>query len=96
MGRKFTWRFLALVKWPLLKAPLLGAVAVGFAVSMAQFVTAQLVAAGRYSTLPMEAVTLASGSNRPLFAAYALVLMLVPLVVFVSASFFGKARWNKG
>ncbi len=40
------------VKAPLLKAPLLTAVAVGFAVSMVQFLPAQLLGAGRYSTLP--------------------------------------------
>ena len=49
------------VKLPLLKAPLLTSAAIGFAVSIVQFVPAQLIAAGRYSSLPMEAVTLSSG-----------------------------------
>ena len=89
-----SWRFYFRIKLPLLKAPLLGAAAVGFAVSMAQFVTAQLAAAGRFSTLPMEAVTLASGSNRPLFATYALALMLLPLLVFLLASIFSRSRWS--
>ena len=48
-------KFLIQIKWPMLKAPLLSSLAVGFAVSFAQFVPAQLVAAGRYSTLPIEA-----------------------------------------
>ena len=38
------WRRVTL---PLLKAPLLTAAAIGFAVSIAQFVPAQLIAAGR-------------------------------------------------
>ncbi len=91
-----SWRFYFRIKLPLLKAPLLGAAAVGFAVSVAQFVSAQLAAAGRFSTLPMEAVTLASGSNRPLFAASALALMVLPLMAFLLASHFSKSRWKPG
>ena len=87
---RFWWR----VKVPLLRAPLASAGAIGFAVSMAQFVPAQLIAAGRYSTLPMEAVTLASGGNRPLTAAYALALAIPPALVFVAASIAGRQRWS--
>ena len=89
-----TLKFLIQIKWSMLKAPLLSSVAVGFAVSFAQFVPAQLVAAGRYSTLPMEAVTLSSGSNRPLTAAFALLLMVPPLAIFLLSNFYGKQRWG--
>lgn len=82
------------VKLPLLKAPLLIAAAIGFAVSIAQFVPAQLIAAGRFSTLPMEAVTLASGGNRPLTAAFALALSLPPMVAFLAAALLGRPRWR--
>jgi len=82
------------VKLPLLKAPVLGAAAIAFAVAIAQFVPAQLIAAGRYSTLPMEAVTLASGGNRPLTAAYALALAVPPLLAFLAASLLGRPRWR--
>jgi len=88
------FQFLFGIKWPMLKAPLLSSAAVGFAVSFAQFVPAQLVAAGRYSTLPIEAVTLSSGSNRALTAAFALLLMTPPLVVFSAGSYFGRSRWR--
>ncbi|MDE2383876.1 MAG: ABC transporter permease [Alphaproteobacteria bacterium] len=87
-------RFLARVKWPLLRAPLASAAAVGFAVSFAQFISAQLVAAGRFSTLPMEAVTLASGVNRPLTAAFGLLLMAPPLLVFLLAGLAARPRWS--
>jgi putative thiamine transport system permease protein len=87
-------RFLTTIKWPLLKAPLFAAAAVGFAVSIAQYVPAQLAAAGRFSTLPMEAVTLTTGSNRALLAAYALVLMLLPLFAFVLSGILGRSRWS--
>lgn len=87
-------RFLLRIKWPMLKAPILAAAAVGFAVSAAQFVTAQLAAAGRFSTLPMEAVTLSSGGNRPLIAAYGFALTLLPLAAFLLAAHFGRPRWR--
>ena len=87
-------RFLFRIKWPMLKAPILAAVATGFAVSVAQFVPAQLAAAGRFSTLPMEAVTLSAGGNRPLIATFGLALMLLPLVVFLLAGWFGQPRWR--
>jgi putative thiamine transport system permease protein len=86
--------FLTSIKWPLLKAPLLSTWAVAFAVSVVQFVPAQLAAAGRFSTLPMEAVTLSSGGNRGLIAAYALTLAVLPLLAFTIASRFGRARWH--
>lgn len=88
--------FLFKVKWPLLKAPLLSAFAVGFAVSIAQYVPAQLAAAGRYSTLPIEAVTLSSGGDRALMAAYGAALMALPLMVFLAASQLSRPRWRKG
>ena len=86
--------FLLRVKWPLLKSPIASALAVGFAVSFAQYVPAQLVSAGRFTTLPIEAVTLASGGNRSLTAAFALLLMVPPLVAFVTAAWFGRPRWR--
>jgi putative thiamine transport system permease protein len=87
------WHFWRAVKAPLLKSPLLSALAVGFAVSLAQFVPAQLIAAGRFSTLPMEAVTLASGGNRSLTAAFALLLAAPPAAAFLITAWFGKSRW---
>jgi putative thiamine transport system permease protein len=82
------------VKWPMLKAPLLSAFAVGFAVSVMQFVPAQLAAAGRFSTLPMEAVTLSAGGNRALIATYGLALTLLPFIVFVLAGWLSRPRWK--
>jgi putative thiamine transport system permease protein len=82
------------VKLPLLKAPLLTASGIGFAVSIVQFVPAQLIAAGRFSTLPMEAVTLSSGGSRPLTAAFALALAMPPLLAFLAAALLGRPRWR--
>lgn len=87
------WRGWWRVTAPLLRGPLFTAAAIGFAVSMVQFVPAQLIAAGRYATLPMEAVTLAAGGNRPLLAVHALALALPPLAAFLLAARFGRVRW---
>ena len=84
------WRVTA----PLLRGPLLVAAAIGFAVSLVQFVPAQLIAAGRHATLPMEAVTLSAGSNRPLLAAYAVALAVPPLLAFLLAARLGRVRWH--
>ena len=89
-----TLKFFIAIKLPLLKAPILSALAVGFAVSFGQFIPAQLIGAGRFSTLPIEAVTLTSGANRPLTAAFAFLLMLPPLLVYVAAARFGRSRWS--
>ncbi len=89
-GLQRWWR----IKLPLLKGPILTAAAVGFSVSMVQFVSAQLAAAGRFATLPIDAVTLASGGNRSLSAAYALALALPPLLAFAIAAIAGRRRWR--
>jgi putative thiamine transport system permease protein len=87
-------RFFARVKLPLLRAPLAWAGAVGFAVSIAQFVPAQLVAAGRHETLPMAAVTLSAGGDRPLLAAHALAMAALTVLGFGAAFLLGRPRWS--
>ncbi len=72
--RAFWWR----VKWPLLLAPLSAAAAVGFAVSVAQYLPTQFIGAGRHATVTTEAVTLASGGQRTLAAAFAMLQALLP------------------
>lgn len=88
------WDYLIGVKLPMLKSALFSALAVGFAVAVAQFVGVQLAASGRHATLAMEAVTLTSGGNRPLIATYALMLMILPLAVYFLAAVLGRPRWS--
>ena len=80
------------VKWPLLKASLYGAAAVGFAVSVAQYLPTLFVGAGRFSTVTTEAVTLASGAQRSLTAAYAWLQWLLPAAAFGIAAWAGRPR----
>ncbi len=84
------YKFWLGIKLALLKPPLAAAAAVGIGVSIAQYIPSQLVASGRLSTLPIEAVTLASGGDRPLMAVYALMLSVVPALAFMTAARLGR------
>jgi putative thiamine transport system permease protein len=90
--KKSRWQFLTQVKWPLLRASLSAAAAVGFAVSVAQYLPTQFIGAGRLTTVTTEAVTLASGAQRSLTSAYAALQWLLPVVVFALAARLGQAR----
>ena len=85
---RFLWR----VKWPLLKAALWSSFAVGFAVSVAQYLPTLFIGAGRFATVTTEAVTLASGAQRSLSSAYAWLQWLLPALVFGLAGWWGRPR----
>ncbi|MGH6948251.1 MAG: ABC transporter permease subunit, partial [Kiloniellales bacterium] len=73
------------IKLPLLLRPILAALAIGFAVSVAQYLPTIFLGAGRYATLTTEAVTLAGGGDRRVLAATALVQALLPTLAFLAA-----------
>jgi putative thiamine transport system permease protein len=91
LGRTRT-HFLLQVKWPLLRFALWASFAVGFAVSVAQYLPTVYVGAGRFNTVTTEAVTLAAGGQRSLTAAYAWLQWCLPVVVFGIAAWLGRAR----
>jgi putative thiamine transport system permease protein len=84
--------FLVRIKWPMLLAPVASALAVGFAVSVAQYLSTQFVGAGRHATVTTEALTLASGGQRTLLAAYALLQALLPALAFGAAWWLGRRQ----
>lgn len=84
--------FLLRIKWPMLRSALTSALAVGFAVSVAQYLPTLFVGAGRFSTVTTEAVTLASGGQRSLMSAYAWLQWLLPAAGFALATWAGRAR----
>jgi putative thiamine transport system permease protein len=88
----FLWR----VKWPMLIAPMASAFAVAFAVSVTQYLSTQFIAAGRLSTVTTEALTLASGGQRNVAAAFALLQALLPACVFAAAWWLGKQASARG
>ncbi|MDR7308381.1 ABC transporter permease subunit [Rhodoferax saidenbachensis] len=86
------WHFLLRVKWPLLRSALAASVAIGFAVSVAQYLPTLYVGAGRFATVTTEAVNLAASGQRSLTAAYAWLQWLLPVLVFALAARLGRAR----
>jgi putative thiamine transport system permease protein len=91
LGRS-NWAFLLQVKWPMLRASISSAAAVGVAVSVAQYLPTLYVGEGRFGTVTTEAVTLASGGQRSLVAAYAWLQWFIPVVGFAIAAWIGKPR----
>lgn len=76
------WRQLLTVRLPCLTGPLLTAAAIGFAVSVAQYLPTLFLGAGRINTLTTEAVSLSSGANRRISGVFAVLQSLLPLVAY--------------
>lgn len=84
--------FLLRVKWPLLRSALAASLAIGFAVSVAQYLPTLYVGAGRFATVTTEAVNLAAGGQRSLTAAFAWLQWMLPVLMFALAARLGRAR----
>ncbi|WP_439124350.1 ABC transporter permease [Marivita sp.] len=84
------WR----VRLPMLLRPILTAAAVGFAVSIGQFLPTLLAGAGRVQTLTTEAVALASGGDRRVISVYALSQTALALLPFALALFVPAIVWR--
>ncbi len=78
-------RVLMAIKLPCLLAPILTAAAIGFAVSVAQYVPTLFIGAGRITTLTTEAVTLASGADRRIAGTYGVLQAVLPLLAYATA-----------
>ncbi len=77
---------LLFVRFPVLARPLATALALGFSVSLAQYLSTLLVGGGRVATLATEAVALAGSGDRRVAAAYGLAQAAMPFLGFVSAA----------
>ncbi|MGI9417790.1 MAG: ABC transporter permease [Geminicoccaceae bacterium] len=82
------------IKLPMLLRPVLIAAAVGFAVSVAQFLPTQFIGAGRLSTLTTEALSLAAGGNRRIVGLFAILLAALPLIGFALATLIPAWRFR--
>ncbi len=78
-------RILLRIKLPMLLRPLLTAAAVGFGVSVAQYLPTLFAGGGRIPTLTTEAVALASGGDRRVVGVYAFAQALLPFLVYLAA-----------
>lgn len=75
------WR----VTLPILLRPVLFAAAIGFSVSVAQYLPTLFAGAGRLVTLTTEAVALAGGADRRVIALYAFAQSALPFLGFAAA-----------
>ncbi|GGE38753.1 ABC transporter permease [Actibacterium pelagium] len=82
------------VRLPMLLAPILTAAAIGFAVSVAQYLPTLLVGGGRITTLTTEALALSSGGNRRIIGAYALAQTALVVVGFALAILVPRLVWS--
>jgi putative thiamine transport system permease protein len=71
------------------------AAAVGFAVSIGQYLPTLLVGGGRLPTVTTEAVALASGGNRRVIGVYAFLQMLLPAIGFAIATLVPALLWRR-
>lgn len=82
------------VRLPMLLAAVLTAAAVGFAVSIGQYLPTLLLGSGRIPTITTEAVALASGGDRRLTALLALLQGVLPFIAFFLAIFVPLAWFH--
>jgi len=75
--------------------PAVTAAAIGFAVSVGQYLPTLLVSAGRIPTLTTEAVALAAGGDRRTIGVYALVQTLAALAPFTLALVLPRLVWRQ-
>lgn len=87
-------RRLLTVKLPLLAGPILAAGAIGFAVSVGQYLPTLFIGAGRVATLTTEAVALASGADRRIAGLYGLLQALLPWAVYAGAALLPLWLWR--
>lgn len=83
------------VELPLMLRPMLFALAIGFAVSVGQYLPTIFAGGGRFTTLTVEAVTLSSGNDPRVTGIYALMQALLPLAVYLLAVVFPAAGLRK-
>lgn len=81
-ANRIFWR----IRLPMLLGATLTAAAVGFAVSIAQYLPTLIIGAGRFPTVTTEAVALAAGGDRRLIGVYALVQAALPFLGFALAT----------
>ncbi len=78
-------RVLLRIKLPMLLRPIAAAGAVGFAVSVGQYLPTLFAGAGRFPTLTTEAVALSAGGDLRSVGIYAMLQMALPLAAFALA-----------
>ena len=86
---------LVTLKLPLLARPILVALALGFAVSVGQYLPTLFAGAGRFQTLTTEAVALAAGDDRRVVGVYTALQMFLPALGFALALGLTRRRFQR-
>ena len=98
-GRLIKWRAsgddLWSVQLPVLRPLILLTMAIGFSVSLAQYLPTTLAGAGRWSTLTPEAVSLASGQDRRLLSLLGIWQSFLPALALSLAWLLRGPAWQK-
>ncbi|HTT11588.1 MAG TPA: ABC transporter permease [Burkholderiaceae bacterium] len=89
------WRVFVRVKVPILLKPLLIACAVGFAVSVGQYLPTLFAGSGRVATLTTEAVTLSAGADRRVIGTWALLQAVLPWFGYLLAALVPAALYTR-
>lgn len=79
-------RALMKIRIPMLLRAILTAFAVGFAVSVGQYLPTVLIGGGRLTTITSEAVALAAGGNHRSIGVYAFLQTILPCIGFLIAT----------
>lgn len=82
------------VRLPMLLGPSIAALAIGFAVSVAQYLPTFLIGGGRVTTVTTEAIALASGGDRRVIGLYGLAQMLMAVIPFGLAILLPQFIWR--
>lgn len=88
------WRNYLSVKIAMLKPAIFAAFAIGFSVSIAQYLPTLIAGEGRYSTLTTEAVAQTASGDRKQVGSMAMLQAFFPIMVFWLAQFI-PPRWTK-
>ena len=92
------WRAFWAVRLPMLTRAILIAGALGFAISVSQYLATLLVGGGRFATVTTEAVGLAAGADRRVIGVFALMQAMLPFLGFAVAlvvpALLFRNRWG--
>jgi len=89
---KAPWIVWLRIKLIMLLRPILIAMAVGFAVSVAQFLPTLFAGGGRFTTLTTETLSLAGGGDRRIVGLFGFTLAALPFIGFALA--LGATAWR--
>lgn len=91
------WAMLWQVKWRLLLPSFVSVFAIGFSVSVSQYLATLYASGGRIETITTLTVNASSGGDRRLIAVFALIQWLLPFIVFLTMAGWQRraTRWQR-